>query len=202
MSTKDVAFEERRVSPERVSVDTSGDRHLRGVAVTFNTISKVLMSERIGPFRERILPSAVDRILSSGAEVKALWNHNESEVLGSRRAGTLGFRKMPRGLEIDLDPPKWASRYVESVERGDVDGMSFGFLVPRDGEHWDFDTDDGLPLRSVKDMAFREVSITAFPAYEGTSVEVSQRSLEMFLELRPSVSGYNWREKWHEISKG
>lgn len=199
MSTKPVLWEERRVSPERVTFDTTGDRRIRGVPVTFNTVSRVLMSQRIGPFRERILPSAVDRVLSSGAEVKALWNHNESEVLGSRQAGTLTLRKMARGLEMDLDPPRWASRYVESVERGDVNGMSFGFLVPEGGDEWDFHTDDGVPLRSVGDMVFREVSITAFPAYEGTSVEVSQRSVDLFLERQAHGVPYEWRSKFHDI---
>jgi HK97 family phage prohead protease len=194
-------FEERRVASDRVMVDTAVDRHLRGRAITFNRLSEVLVDKHLGPFREQILPSAVDRVLSGGQEVKALWNHNDSEVLGSRRAGTLLLRKSPQGLLIDLDVPKWAARYLETVERGDVDGMSFNMLVPDDGEEWDFHASDGIPIRSVTDMLFREVSIVPFPAYPDSAVEVSQRSVEMFLQRKPSGPAYDWRSKYAEMMK-
>ncbi len=194
-----MTFEERRVSPERIAIDTSIDRKLRGRAITFNALSKVVSHPRIGPFRERILPEAVDRTLSGGADIKALWNHDTNKVLGSRRAGTLSLTKTIHGLQIEIDPPKWAAGYVETVERGDVDGMSFQFFVPsEDGEEWDFRSLDGLPLRSVRDMVFREISITPFPAYDHTSVEVSQRSIDTFLHIRPDQP-YDWRSKYHQI---
>ena len=194
-----IQLEERRVSPERITVDASIDRKLRGRAITFHTLSRVVVDPRIGPFRERIFPEAVDRTLAGGTDVKALWNHDTNKVLGSRRAGTLSLTKVKQGLQIEIDPPKWAAGFVESVERGDVDGMSFGFFVPdKDGEEWDFRTSDGLPLRTVKDMVFREISITPFPAYESSSVEVSQRSLDAFLQVRPT-KGYDWRSRYNDI---
>jgi HK97 family phage prohead protease len=195
------SFEERRISSDRVMVDAAVDRHLRGRAVTFNSWSKVMLDKQIGPFRERILSSAVDRVMASGAEVKALWNHNDSDVIGSRRAGTLLLHKSPQGLMIDIDPPKWASRYVETVERGDVDAMSFNLLVPPDGEEWDYRTSDGIPTRSVHDMVFREISIVPFPAYDNTSVEVSQRSIEFFLAHKPDGPVYDWRSRFSEIMR-
>lgn len=198
----DPVFEERRVSPERLTIDTSIDRRLRGRAITFNKISKVVVDPRIGRHRERILSTAVDRVLTSGAEVKALWNHDQSQVLGSRRAGTLVLSKGVNGLLMELEPPRWASRHVETVERGDVDGMSFAFQIPTpEGEEWDFRTSDGIPLRTVKDMIFREISIVTFPAYDDTSVVVSQRSIDAFLEQQPHGAPYNWRAKWHEMSQ-
>lgn len=196
--TYEASPEERRSSVERVTVDTTHDRKLRGRAITFNSLSKVIVHPRIGPFREQILSDAVDRTLKGTADVKALWDHDTREVLGSRKAGTLILTKTRRGLDIEIDPPKWAAKYVETVERGDVDGMSFHFMVPdQSGESWDFGSRDGIPVRSVKDMIFREITITPFPAYDDTSVEVSQRSIDLFLEQhRPS---YNWRKLYHEI---
>ncbi len=192
--------EERRLAPERITVDVSQDRRLRGRAITFNSLSKVLMHPRIGPFREMITPEAVNRTLTGKNDVKALWDHDSREVLGSRNAGTLTLTKSVRGLLIEIDPPKWASKYVETVERGDVDGMSFGFMVPdRDGESWDFEASDGIPIRSVLDMAFREVTITPFPAYDDTEVTVSQRSIDLFLDVQRSVGAYNWRSRYHDI---
>ncbi len=195
--TYEVCDGERRASVERVSVD---ERRLRGRAITFNSLSKVIVHPRIGPFREQILPDAVNRTLKGSADVKALWDHDTREVLGSRKAGTLVLTKTLRGLDIEIDPPKWAAKYVETVERGDVDGMSFRFLVPdQSGESWDFGSRDGIPVRSVKDMIFREITITPFPAYEDTTVEVSQRSIDFFLEQhRPA---YNWRAKYQEIQR-
>jgi len=186
---------ERRSSSDRLTVD---DRRLRGRAITFNSLSKVIMHPRIGPFREQILSDAVNRTLKGVADVKALWDHDTREVLGSRKAGTLILTKNLRGLDIEIDPPRWAAKYVETVERGDVDGMSFKFFVPdQSGESWDFGSRDGIPVRSVKDMIFNEITITPFPAYDDTSVEVSQRSIELFLEQhRPA---YNWRARYHEI---
>ncbi len=193
--------EERRIAPERIMVDVSQDRRLRGRAITFNNLSGVIMNPRIGPFRERILPDAVNRTLTGSADVKALWDHDSREVLGSRKAGTLLLTKSVRGLLIEIDPPKWANKYVETVERGDVDGMSFAFGVPTpDSEEWDFRSGDGIPIRTVKDMVFREVSITPFPAYADTEVVVSQRSIDLFLEIQSHVAhAYNWRSRWHEI---
>jgi HK97 family phage prohead protease len=196
--TSEASLEERRASPARITVDTLQDRRLRGRAITFNSLSKVIVHPRIGPFREQILSDAVNRTLKGSADVKALWDHDTREVLGSRKAGTLILTKTIRGLDIEIDPPKWAAKYVETIERGDVDGMSFNFVVPNEaGESWDFGSRDSIPIRSVKDMIFREITITPFPAYDDTSVEVSQRSIDLFLEQhRPP---YNWREKYHQM---
>jgi hypothetical protein len=196
--SRDEQYEER-TSSERLSTDQSG-RRLSGLAIPFNRTSHVISDERIGRFREMILPQAVDRVLSTGREVKALWNHDQSEVLGSRTAGTLTLNKTARGLLIEIDPPKWAGHYVETVERGDVNRMSFGFKVVEGGEEWDFRTGDGLPLHTVSDMVFREISITAFPAYDDTSVQVSQRSIDLFLECQSRVP-YQWRAKFAELMK-
>jgi uncharacterized protein len=201
-STSDTS-EERRLARDRVTIDLSQDRRLRGRAITFHSLSKVMFHPGIGPFRERILPQAVNRTLTGSADVKALWDHDTREVLGSRNAGTLVLTKTPKGLDLEIDPPKWASRYVETVERGDVDGMSFGFVVMpgEDGEEWDLATADGIPIRSVKDMLFREVSVTPFPAYNDTDVGVSQRSIDLFLGVQRKVkASYNWREKWQAMS--
>lgn len=194
------SYEERRIAPDRITVDVTRDHRLRGRAITFNSLSKVMVNPRIGQFREMILPEAVNRTLGGTDDVKALWDHDTREVLGSRKAGTLVLTKTPKGLLVEIDPPRWAAKYVETVERGDVDGMSFAFAVPPNGDDWDFRGQDGIPLHIVKDMRFREVTITPFPAYNDTEIGLSQRSIDSFLEIQHTVkAAYNWRPKYMEM---
>jgi HK97 family phage prohead protease len=114
--------------------------------------------------------------------------------LGRTRAGTLALSKDQRGLRIEIDPPQWAKSRLESIERGDVTGMSFGFHVLDD--EWR-DGEDGHPLRLVTDMRVSEVSIVTFPAYQQTDVTVAMRSLDAYRETvkRTSVA---WLQKVHK----
>jgi hypothetical protein len=59
-----------------------------------------------------------------------------------------------------------------SIERGDVSGMSIGFIARR--QEWD-DTQEP-PLRTIHEAELLDVSAVTFPAYPTT--EVGLRSLE------------------------
>ena len=180
---------EERSSSNRAMVERAEGRRIIGTPIVFNSLSHVLRDKYIGPFRERIRPEAVDRTMNKAMSVKALWNHNSDMVLGNTRAGTLALRKMSNGLFMTLDPPRWADPQMESIERGDVDGMSFAFGTTEGGDEWDFDTEDGIPIRDVIDMTFKEVSIVAFPAYPATEVSLSQRSLDNYSEVHSTRRG-------------
>jgi len=67
---------------------------------------------------------------------------------------------------------------VESVRRGDLDSMSFGFVV-RDDNWREL---EGRALREIRDLDLHEVSLVSFPAYEETSVAV--RRLDRQLNRR------------------
>lgn len=178
---------ERRDASSRMIVEAleSGKPVLRGTPIVFNSPSRVLYDRYIGRFREIILPEAVDRTLRTAAPVKALWNHNSDIVLGNTMSRTLSLRKGTHGLEMEVHPPSWAGPQVETVQRGDVDGMSFAFGVADDGDYYE-EGEDGIPTRFVRDMTFSEVSIVAFPAYPATNVSVSKRSVEVF---RDTIGG-------------
>ena len=75
-------------------------RTLRGYAIAFNSIS-----EDLGGFREIILPDAVDRTLRERLDVRALVDHDPSQVLGRTTAGTLRLEKDAKGLIAEIDPP-------------------------------------------------------------------------------------------------
>jgi HK97 family phage prohead protease len=179
---------ERRAFGE-CRVNLAQDRKIRGFAVVFNK-----PSQDLGGFRETIHPEAVDRTLREGLDVRALVDHDTGKVLGRSTAGTLQMRKASKGLQVEIDPPNTTSArdILESINRGDVTGMSFGFRCLTDDWH----EVDGLPMRDVYDMRILEVSIVTFPAYEAANVALAQRSLRDF---RSTHQRMNWRAQWQEI---
>jgi HK97 family phage prohead protease len=184
---------ERRACGE-CRVDLAEDRKIRGIAVVFNKLS-----DNLGGFRERIKPEAVDRTFREGIDVRALVDHETSKVLGRKTAGTLMLRKTPKGLQVEIDPPdtSYARDILQSVDRGDISGMSFEFQVMPEGVEWTEENE--TPIRDVYDMRIREVSIVTFPAYPQTDVQVAKRSLDAYLRTRRHAT--KWREQMHEIRK-
>lgn len=132
--------------------------------------SKPLMS-RIGRFVERIRKGAFSRALSHSDEVYLLLNHDKSRVLGSTKQGNLVLTEDSIGLHARAtvtDP-----EVIESARRGDLVGWSFGFYDTPDGVENGIDEETKLPLRKLRDMDLREVSIldrTKSPAYDGTLI--------------------------------
>lgn len=136
---------------------------ITGYAVVFNSLSRDL-----GGFKEVIAPGAFAGSIAGG-DVRALWNHDHGIVLGRTKAGTLKIVEDKKGLRVEIKPPASAAGYVESIRRGDVDGMSFGFMVGKDD--WTR-TADGATVRTVTEGRLLEVSAVAFPAYPASTVGV------------------------------
>ena len=136
---------------------------LAGHAIVFDSDSVDL-----GGFTERIRSSAVDRTLAEKLDLRALWNHDSNEPLARKSAGTLDYWKAKGGLAIDIQPSRSAAGRVESIERRDVQGMSFAFQALEDDWH----LERGEPVREVIDMLVSEVSPVTFPAYPGTDIRV------------------------------
>lgn len=158
------------------------DKRIRGYAIVFN-----VLSQDLGGFKERILPSAVDRTLREGLDVFAYADHDSGKVLGRTRAGTLRLQKDSHGLQVEITPPSTtlAKDLMVLIKRGDVTGMSFRFRALDDQWHME----DGLPIREVSDMIIGEVSVLSEPAYLDTSVAVrSMQEYQQTIKLphRPS----------------
>ena len=140
-----------------------------GYAAVYNSITDIG-----GYFREQIAPGAFDSALN--ADVRALFNHDTAHVLGRTTASTLRLASDERGLAVEIDMPdtSTARDLVTSMKRGDINGMSFGFVVTK--QSWDESGD--TPLRTIEAVDLFEVSIVTFPAYADTDVAV--RSLEAY----------------------
>jgi uncharacterized protein len=155
--------------PAEFRATEDGDvRKITGRAAVFGELSLDL-----GGFRERILPGAFAKTLADGGTKKAYWNHNSDRVLGSTKAGTLTLEERADGLHFEIEPPTWAKDHVESIKRGDVDQMSFGFRTIKD--RW-AKGEDGKVTRDLVEVQLFEVSPVANPAYPQTDAHV--RSLD------------------------
>src|SRR6185437_15993750 len=99
---------ERRSLAADLRAESQGDEmSLVGYAALFNSESK-----NLGAFRERIKPGAFTRSLNEGADVKALVNHDPSQLLGRTKNGTLKLEQDDRGLKfrVVLNPQSQAHR--------------------------------------------------------------------------------------------
>jgi len=174
MRTK-TEVETRRLVVQDFEIRQEGDgMTFRGYAAVFNSDSEPL------PFIERIMPGAFDKTLKSRNNVKMYLNHDSTLVLGSTRAKTLRLTVDGKGLLADADLPNtsYARDLAELMKRGDVDSMSFGFSVPRNGDSW---SEDGM-RRELREVRLHEVSVvTGFPAYKATSA--SLRSIDALAEV-------------------
>lgn len=143
-----------------------------------------------GMFREVVMPGALDD--ANMKDVPLLVNHNDNmiPVARSRRNnGNSTMRLIPDanglGFEASLDITRnaTAAELYSAVERGDIDGMSFAFLI--DKERWEgLDTD--YPTRFIdKFSVIREISAVTFPAYNST--DINARSKDALDSARASL---------------
>ena len=125
-------------------------------------------------FVERLERGAFAETLKT-ADVRAYYGHDRTKLLGRVSAGTLRLRDDDKGLAVEIDLPDTTDgRDVRAlIERGDISGMSFGFIVTR--QEWD--ETGAVPSRTIKEVTLLEVSIVSEPAYDGTSI--AMRSLDL-----------------------
>ena len=156
-----------------------GEHRISGYAATFNTLS-----ENLGGFREQIRAGAFDDVLID--DVRALFNHDPSMILGRTKAGTLHLDSDNTGLRYTIDPPdtQYARDLHKSIERADVTQSSFAFQIEDDD--WNED-DDGRIIRTIKKVKrLFDISPVTYPAYPDTSV--AARSLSQFQDVRYNAS--------------
>ena len=148
--------------------DDAGKMTVAGYAAVFGEIADIG-----GHFREVLTRGAFEKTLAS-SDVRAYFVHDRGRVLGRKSAGTLRLREDEKGLAVEIDLPDTSDgRDARTlIERGDISGMSFGFVVTK--QEWD-ETGE-TPLRTIREVVLDEVSIVSEPAYDGTSI--AMRSLD------------------------
>ena len=160
---------ERRTASEGVELREEGETLTAfGYASVFDQ-----MSQNLGGFLERVAPGTFRSTLKQ-ADVRALFNHEPDHLLGRSGAGTLRMEEDDKGLryEIDLPATTLGHDVAALLRRGGISGSSFGFRTIAD--EWG-ETEDGYPLRTLTEVALRDVGPCSFPAYEAS--EASLRCL-------------------------
>jgi len=142
-------------------------RTIAGYAAVFNSEADIG-----GYFREVIMPGAFSDSLKE-ADVRALVDHDSGRVIGRSKSGTLRLVEDERGLSVEIDLPDTSDgRDIgELVNRGDIDGMSFGFRVTHD--EWDETVEPNV--RTIHQIELHEVSAVTWPAYADTTLAMRSR---------------------------
>lgn len=167
---------ERRIFTTEMRIErrAEGTPVLVGHAAVFNATSLDL-----GGFREIVAPGAFAATIVED-DIRALFNHDPSMILGRNRARTLRLQEDSRGLafEVDLPDTQLARDLAVSIERGDISGNSFGFQTLED--RWER-TDSG-ELRTLVRVRLADISPVTYPAYPQT--DLAMRSLEAWRETQ------------------
>jgi uncharacterized protein len=147
--------------------ESNGVKKLSGYAVVFNSPADIG-----GQFTESVAPGSFTRTLQDDDQV-ILRDHQSEILLGRRSAGTLKLSQDEIGLAFSVTLPSTSNGddAYENVRLGNLKGCSFGFIVRDD----DWTQNSGGSLsRVIKDVQLFEITLTAFPAYDATSVAISR----------------------------
>ena len=149
---------EFRASTKRGTVGT-----IFGYALKYDTLS-----QNLGGVVETVARGAVDKSLADGLDILARYNHDDNMLLGRTASGTLRLSSDDTGLPYEVDlPDTSAGRDMATLaERGDVYQSSFAFYTMED--EWDV-TEQGFPLRVLKQVRLVDVAPVNTPAYLDTS---------------------------------
>ena len=162
-------------SVEKRAQEDSNKITIAGMPIVFNAKTDIG-----GWWEESIDPGAINA--DTLKDVRLLVNHDFNGIpLARSRRNTsnstmrLTIQADGVAMEADLDSKNPKALELDSaIERGDISGMSFAFLV--DGDKWD-DLDSDYPKRTITHISeIYEVSAVTWPAYEQTSI--SSRSLD------------------------
>lgn len=163
----------------RAKHDETHGTYLEGTPIVYDSWTN------LGWYDEQIQRGALDN--TDLTDVRFLINHNTDMIPLARSRNnnenstmqmTVDEGGMNIRVNLDTENNADARSLYSAVERGDIDGMSFMFVV--DGELWE-EEESEHPKRTITDIEkVFEVSAVTFPAYEQTSI--SARGLSEALD--------------------
>lgn len=127
---------------------------------------------------ERLMPGCFDRAIRED-DVRALFNHDASLLLGRTSAGTCKLTSDAMGLRYSITPPDatYAKDLMACLQRGDVTGSSFSFDYQEKVER-DILNPDGseVAILEVHGVKLYDVGPVTFPAYTSTTAEARKQA--------------------------
>jgi HK97 family phage prohead protease len=169
MSKKEIRF----LSLELRAEEDERGAYIEGYPIVFNQETVVGKY-----FREMIAPESVNASLLRDVALMIGHDFGMVPLAHSRRnteKSTMQLSIDDHGVKmralLDVEGNPKAKEAYSAIKRGDLSGMSFAFIVNK--ESWE-DLDTNMPLRRITGIEkIYEVSLVAFPAYEGTSVQAA-----------------------------
>ena len=163
-------MERRFTNSQPVQIETrqNGSPVITGYASVFYRAGVPGTEFRLGKdVVERIEPTAFDSSMRRSDDVRALFNHDPSVVLGRSKSGTLRLSVDATGLRYEIEPPdtQAAKDVMTSIKRGDITGSSFAFQTITDK----FENSKPDNIRMVKDVTLWDVGPVTYPAYEAST---------------------------------
>ena len=150
----------------------TGDLILSGYFIKFDEVTELWPG-----YFEVIKRGGVEKAIQN-ADIRALFNHDDSLVLGRTGNGTVILGVDEIGLFGDIiinkEDPQAIGAYAR-VQRGDVVGCSFGFIPIKINTE---ERDDGSYLDTILELEIFEVSPCTFPAYPQTEIAARQKDFE------------------------
>ena len=150
----------------------TGDLILSGYFIKFDEVTELWPG-----YFEVIKREGVEKAIQN-ADIRALFNHDDSLVLGRTGNGTVTLGVDEIGLFGDIiinkEDPQAIGAYAR-VQRGDVIGCSFGFIPIKIATE---ERDDGSYLDTILELEIFEVSPCTFPAYPQTEIAARQKDFE------------------------
>lgn len=171
----ELAFEVRTFKTEARAAGDDNQPRVVGRGIVYDT------EQEIWPgYKEMIRKGAA----KPAPEVKSYFNHDPSKVLATTASDPpLRLRETDEGVEFDapIPPTSYGKDLEINLERGNVRGASFAFVVPRGGDKW-WEDEDGVVHREITELTYFEVGPVTDPAYITTTAELN--STKQLVEQR------------------
>lgn len=152
----------------RAEQNKDGTTELQGYACVFNQVSTGLAR------KEYIMPHALDDVDFS--KTMLVYAHDLNKPLARVDSGTLQISIDKHGLKFTAELPNTtlANDIRQDILAGNIKGCSFRFTVDPAGDEYVRNA-AGETVRYIHKIAtVRELTLTAIPAYNETSVEVTR----------------------------
>lgn len=154
----------------KTRAEPSNDKkYIEGYFIVFDTETEIFDG-----YFEKIDRNAIDNSIKNN-DIKCLFNHDTSIVLGRVGNGTVSLKADDKGLFASVEinqNDRQAMDIYERVKRGDIATCSFGFFEKASEQET---TNNGLVLHNtITEADVFEISICPFPAYSTT--EISARA--------------------------
>ena len=162
----------KRANDKQVRIekrDGAPDRIVGYAAVFYRDSEPGTEYELYSGHVERIKPGAFTRAIEEADDVRGLFNHEPSQILGRTKAGTMRLSEAATGLRYELDVPdtQIGRDVATSIERGDVTGSSFAFSVSAGGS--EIRKEGKITVREITGVDLYDSGPVTYPAYDATT---------------------------------